>query len=133
MYDFDNTLLFAQGGNGMSEAITWIIMLPVIVLVIIGVWKTFTKAGKPGWGSIVPIYNTILMLEIAERPIWWIFLFFIPLVNLIISIVVAIDIAKNFGKGVGFGLGLVFLGFIFYPILGFGSAQYQSSSSTPGF
>ena len=52
-------------------------------------------------------------------------LFLIPLVNIAIAIILAIDIAKAFGKGTGFAIGLIFLGFIFYPILGFGSAQYQ--------
>jgi len=102
-----------------------LIWLAILIVVFAGVWKTFTKAGKPGWGAIIPIYNIILLLEIAGRPIWWIILFFIPLVNIIVAILVPIDIAKNFGKGIGFGLGLAFLGFIFFPILGFGSAQYQ--------
>lgn len=90
--------------------------------------KVFAKAGKPWWGAIVPIYNVVLMLEIAGRPIWWVFLFIIPLVNIIVAVIVAIDVAKQFGRGTGFGLGLAFLGLIFYPILGFGSAEYQPAS-----
>ena len=70
----------------------------------------------------------ILMLEIAGKPIWWFFLLLIPLVNIAVAIILSVDLAKNFGKGVGFGLGLAFLGFIFYPILGFGSAQYRRVS-----
>jgi hypothetical protein len=50
------------------------------------------------------------------------------LVNIVIAIILNIDIAKNFGKGVGFGIGLILLPFIFYPILGFGSAQYQGGA-----
>jgi len=88
---------------------------------------TFTKAGKPGWASIIPIYNAIVLLEIAGKPIWWIVLLFIPLVNFIVIIIVVIDLAKNFGKGTGFGLGLAFLPFIFYPILGFGDAKYRGT------
>jgi hypothetical protein len=65
------------------------------------------------------------LLQIAGKPIWWIVLFFIPVVNFVVAIIVSIDVAKNFGKGTGFGLGLAFLSPIFYPILGFGSAQYQ--------
>ncbi|MCH2594407.1 MAG: DUF5684 domain-containing protein [Pirellulales bacterium] len=61
---------------------------------------------------------------------WWIILMLIPLVNLAVGIVVGIDIAKNFGKGVRFGLGFAILGFIFYPILGFGSAQYSPQASS---
>ena len=53
----------------------------------------------------------------------------IPFVNFIILIILSIDIAKSFGKGAGFGLGMAFLGFIFWPILGFGSAQYQGGAA----
>lgn len=126
MHELNQTLLLAQeNGGGIVGLLIPLIMLALCIGVIAGVWKTFTKAGKPGWGAIVPIYNVVLMLEIAGKPIWWIILFFIPLVNMIVAIIVAIDIAKNFGKGAGFGLGLAFLGFIFYPILGFGDATYK--------
>lgn len=109
----------AMGGT------TMIIFLGIALVVIAGLWKTFTKAGKPGWAAIVPIYNLIVMLDIAGKPLWWIILFLIPLVNLIIAILVSIAIAEKFGKGAGFGIGLAFLGIIFYPILGFGDAKYQ--------
>ena len=101
--------------------------LAIVVLIIAGFWKVFTKAGQPGWAAIVPIYNLYILLKIAGKPGWWILLFFIPLVNLIIAILVAIEVAKAFGKGTGFGLGLAFLGFIFYPILGFGDATYRGA------
>jgi hypothetical protein len=88
-------------------------------------WKVFQKAGEPGWAVIVPIYNFVVLLRIAGRPLWWILLYFIPVVSLIPSIMVPIDIAKRFGKGTGFGIGLLFLPFIFYPILGFGDATVE--------
>ena len=97
----------------------------IIVAIIAGFWKVFTKAGKPGWAAIIPIYNIIVLLEIAGKPLWWILLFLIPIVNLIMAILVGIAVARNFGKSDGFGIGLALLSFIFYPILGFGSAQYQ--------
>jgi hypothetical protein len=106
---------------------TWIDWALVVVYVV-GFWKTFTKAGRPGWGAIIPIYNVILLLEIAERPLWWIVLLLIPFVNIVVIIMVSIDVAKNFGKSSAFGIGLTFLGFIFYPILGFGDAKYQGSA-----
>lgn len=112
------------GGGGAIGLIFALIMVAVGVLVIAGIWKTFTKAGKPGWACLVPIYNLIVMLEIAGRPLWWFVLMLIPFVNFVIAILVGIDIAKAFGKGAGFGVGLIFLGVIFFPILGFGSAQY---------
>ena len=102
-----------------------LIALAIIIAVIAGIWRVFTKAGKPGWAAIIPIYNLIVLLEIAGKPLWWIILFFIPLANLIAAILVGLGVAKNFGKSDAFGIGLGLLGFIFYPILGFGDAQYQ--------
>lgn len=102
-----------------------IIAIAISLFVIISMWKVFVKAGQPGWGVLIPIYNVYLMLQIAGRPGWWLILFLIPFVNFIVGIIVDIDIAKNFGKDAAFGLGLFFLGFIFYPILAFGSATYQ--------
>ena len=105
----------------------WIIFLGVMLVVLAGIWKTFEKAGKPGWASLVPIYNVVVMLDIAGKPWWWLLLMFIPVVNLIVAIIVSIAIAERFGKGAGFGLGLAFLGMIFSPILGFGDATYGSA------
>ena len=109
-------------------ALYWIVMLAVTVLIVASVWKVFVKAGKPGWACLVPIYNIVVLLDIAGKPWWWILLMFIPLVNLVVAILVAVALAKNFGKGTGFAIGLIFLGFIFYPILGFGDAQYNKVS-----
>ena len=119
--------LFAQQGNGENIVglVLLLVYLGVLILTIAGIWMTFTKAGKPGWASIVPIYNVVVMLEIAGKPLWWILLFFIPIVNIVIAVMIVLDLAKAFGKGTGFGLGLSFLPFIFYPILGFGDAEYQ--------
>lgn len=108
-----------------------IISLLVVIVMIAAMWKIFTKAGQPGWASIIPIVNIYFLCKIAGRPGWWFILFLIPLVNFIIAIIVCIDIAKNFGKGTGFGLGLAFLGIIFFPILAFGDATYQGPASTP--
>jgi hypothetical protein len=108
-------------------AVISLIYLAIIVLVIAGFWKVFVKAGHPGWAAIVPIYNAYILLKIAGKPGWWLILFFIPVVGLIIAILVSIEVAKAFGKGAGFGVGLALLGFVFYPILGFGDARYQSA------
>ena len=116
-----------DSGGGIIGILFMLIWLAVVIVVIAGMWKVFTKAGKPGWACIVPIYNIIVLLEIAGRPLWWFILFFIPIVGFVIAIVVCIDIAKAFGKGPGFGVGLALLGIIFFPILGFGDAQYQGA------
>ena len=103
--------------------------LLVALLLIVAMWKVFAKAGQPGWASIIPIYNLYIWCKIVGRPWWWILLMLIPFVNLIIAIILLIDLAKSFGKGGGFGIGLLLLPFIFFPILGFGSAQYQGPTA----
>ena len=117
-----------EGGGAAGAAAGFIftlIYLAIVVLVIAGMWKVFVKAGKPGWACLIPIYNVIVLLEIAGKPLWWIILLFIPLVNLVVLILVSIAVAEKFGKGAGFGLGLAFLPMIFFPLLGFGDAQYR--------
>ena len=112
-----------QAGAGLGAI--GIIYLALIVFLIVTMWKIFTKAGKPGWASIIPIYNVFVMLDIAGKPAWWFLLFLIPFVNLIVSILVIAGIAANFGKGGGFVVGMILLPIVFYPILAFGSAQYS--------
>ena len=119
-----NILLAQQQGQGGGGAFGMLVWLAIVVLVIAGLWKIYAKAGQPGWAAIIPIYNVIVLLRIVGRPVWWIVLLLIPVVNFIVAILVYIDLAKSFGKGVGFALGLLFLSPIFVPILGFGSAQY---------
>jgi uncharacterized protein DUF5684 len=100
--------------------------LALAAVVIIGWWKLFEKAGEPGWAAIIPIFNVIVLVKIAGRPLWWVVLFFIPIANIIAAIVIAMDIAKAFGQSAAFGLILNFLlGGIGYLILGFGNYQYR--------
>ncbi len=104
----------------------WLIVeLILIVMVIAGYWATFVKAGKPGWGAIIPFYNMYLIIKIAGRPGWWLILMFIPFVNFVIYIIVCIDVAKNFGHGSGFGILLWLFSPIMYLVLGFGSSEYR--------
>ncbi len=91
---------------------------------IVAYWKVFTKAGEAGWQSIIPIWNTIVLLKIAGRPWWWLLLMLIPFVNIVILIIWYNDVSKSFGHGFGFTLGLIFLGPIFWLILGFGGSRY---------
>jgi hypothetical protein len=117
-----------NAGGGVIAALGFgfmIIWLAVVVLMIASLWVVFTKAGQPGWAVLIPIYNIIVLLNVAKKPLWWIILFLIPVVNFIMAILVAIAIATNFGKGTGFGIGLAFLPPIFYPMLAWGDARYQ--------
>ena len=98
----------------------------VFVVLIIAGWRIFEKAGKPGWAFLIPFYNVIVLLEIINKPWWWLLLMiFVPLGSLIWGIWATNLLAKSFGKNEGFTVGLILFSFIFYPILGFGNAQYQ--------
>jgi hypothetical protein len=109
-------------GMGIGLTICWLV---VVLLIVISMWKIFVKAGKPGWAAIIPIYNIIVLLEIAGKPLWWFILLLIPFVNLIVAIIMLVAVARNFGKGVGFAIGMLLLPFIFYPMLAFVDAKYQ--------
>ncbi len=142
MKDLTIDLLGYTSGGGADGAgvfaalgVFLFLYLGLIVLVIVGLWKVFTKAGKPGWAAIVPVYNIIVLLEIAGRPIWWIIFFLVPILNIagiVFWIILCLDVAKSFGKGGGFGVGLALLGFIFYPILGFSDATYRGPAAAQG-
>jgi len=99
--------------------------LALVVLVVAGMWKAFVKAGQPGWAVLIPIYNMYVLLKAAGKPGWWLLLMLIPIVGVVFAIIAVVAFAGRFGKGGGFAVGLIFLPFIFYPILGFGDAQYS--------
>src|ERR1700727_1951234 len=116
MQDYDPNSAGALAG---VAAIIGVLIIPLIIvslISIIGQWKVYAKAGKPGWACIIPIYNLIVLLEIAGKPIWWIFLFLIPCVNIIFVVWTLNLVSKSFGQSEGFTVGLVLLGFIFWPI-----------------
>ena len=99
--------------------------LGMAAFIVAANWKVFTKAGQPGWACLVPIYNVVILSKVVQRPMWWLLLLFIPLAGLVVALVMLFDLAKVFGKGAAFGFGLLFLPFIFYPILAFGESEYQ--------
>jgi hypothetical protein len=104
----------------------WPIYIGFLLLTAAGVWRAFIKAGQRGWTCIIPFYNVIVLLKIVRKHPLWALAFCVPLVNAVVACYITIRLARLFGKGIGFGLGLVFLPFIYYPILGFGSAKYQA-------
>ena len=95
------------------------------IIVIASLWKIYKKAEKPGWGSLIPFYNYYLLCDIVYHKKILFLLLFVPIVGEIFMIVLMYRLAMAFGKGTGFGLGILFLPFIFLPILAFGNAEYQ--------
>jgi len=102
-----------------------ILVLVIAVIMIVANWKIYTKAGKPGWASIVPFYNMYVMYEIAGMNGWMFLLTFIPIVNIVIQIMLYLNLAKKFGKSTGFAIGLILLNPIFLLLLAFGNAEYN--------
>ena len=115
------------------------ILIPTIML-----WGVFRKAGEPGWVAIIPVVNIYFLLKIARRTPLWILLFISPLfsqviakgesANMVLSLLsltslfvwfsIMHSLSTAFGKGFLFTIGLIFFGFIFVPVLAFGSAEY---------
>ena len=132
-YGYDYTTSYYDDAVASSVAkglgIFGIIMFIFGVFLIIGMWKLYKKAGKPGWASIVPVYNIIVLIEIAGLPMWYLALFLVPLVNIYAMFKIYIEIAHKFGKSTGFGVGMFFFSPIFIPILAFSSANYGGGTT----
>jgi len=112
--------------SGLLNGTTSVVGLIFYVIVVIALWKVFTKAGHAGWLALIPIVNLIFLIKIAGLSGWFVLLYLIPIVNIVMSIIVAVKLGKNFGKGGAFSFFLLWLfSFIGYFIIGFGSAQYR--------
>ncbi|MFM8272638.1 MAG: DUF5684 domain-containing protein, partial [Gemmata sp.] len=86
----------------------------------------------PWWAALVPIYNIyVLVVGVARLSLLWFILVLIPVVQIIAAIFVNVEVARRFGKSEAFGLGLALLGFVFYPLLGFGTDRYQEGTAEP--
>ena len=122
-----------EAAAGMMAALGVIFIIAAIVglIIIIAFWKIFSKAGKPGWASIIPIYSSIVLLEIVGKPIWWIILLLIPGVNFIMMIIILHRLSVSFGKDIGMTLLMLFLPFIGFPVLAFGDAKYTPPVPVP--
>lgn len=101
-----------------------IVIILIVFLPIIGMWRIFNKANKPGWSVLIPIYNAVTLTEIIGKPGWWALLMYIPYLNVIWIIWGLNLLVKSFGKTEAFTVGVIFLGFIFVPILGFDNSKY---------
>lgn len=119
-------------GVTVSEIFTVLSIIVIIGIVqLAGTWRVYEKAGKPGWACLIPFYNFFVLLQMVEKPEWWIVWLFVPFANIVVPIWVKNLLSKSFGKDEAFTLGLIFLPFIFYPILGFGNSSYQGGAGKP--
>ena len=91
--------------------------------------RVFRKAGRSGWAAFVPLYNLIVLLQIAGRPAWWVLFTPIPVVNVVLGARLGIALAQRFNRGRMFGLGLFFLAPMFFPLLAFSDLRYRKATS----
>ncbi|OWK72416.1 DUF5684 domain-containing protein [Pedobacter sp. AJM] len=124
MNEYEASGIAAGIGTGMI-----ILYLAIIVLWVVGMWKVFEKAGKPGWAAIIPIYNFIVMIEIVGKPMIWVLWLILPCVNFVFIVWLYNLVSKSFGKSEGFTVGMLLFPYIFWPILGFGDAKYLGPSA----
>lgn len=104
--------------------ISFAIEVIIAVLMIVATWKIFQKAGRPGWASIIPFYGAYVEFEIVGMNGWLFLLLLVPIVNIVFSIILMVKLAKAFGRSAGFAVGIIFLPFIFIPMLAFGKSKY---------
>ncbi|WP_311258909.1 DUF5684 domain-containing protein [Microbacterium sp. WCS2018Hpa-9] len=119
--------------NGISDlyasifsGTTGLIALVFYILVAVGLWKVFTKAGHPGILAVIPIVNLVFLVKIAGMSGWLALLYLVPIVNFVFGIIVAFKLGERFGKGGVFSFFLLFVfPYIGYLILGFGDSRYR--------
>ena len=123
---------------GLLSAYFGVTILIVLVFMVAG-WRLFSKAGKPGWAIVIPFYNLYIYTQIIKRPGWWILLYFsiaIPAFGALglvfLSIIDQLRLAKVFGRSAGFGVGLILLGWVFFPILAFSESHYDPNRVVEG-
>jgi hypothetical protein len=132
------------------SAVLLVLFIALGIYTLAGTWKTYEKAGRPGWNCIIPFYSGWVLAEIGGKPGWWgligsvglgyrinstsdldntafVIAAVIGIVSLVFTALIAQGVAQKFQKSTGFAFVLLFLPFIGYPILGFGPAKYKKS------
>lgn len=116
---------YSQFAQYQSSPFASFVSFALAVLLLVAIWRIFSKAGEAGWKVLIPFYNMYTEYKIFWGKGWFFLLSFVPVVNIVVSIMLMHKMSKSFGHGVGFTLGLIFLPYVFYPILAFGSDQYS--------
>jgi hypothetical protein len=132
-------MIASSGGTVFAFFILYVALYFIFTLGVYGTYKKAGPNGDPAWSAFVPIYNFIVMLKVAGRPLWWGWFLLLPIIPflgslalLVISIIVLNDVSKSFGHGGGFTVGLVLLSVIFWYILWLGKSVYRGPAGPAG-
>ncbi len=68
------------------------------LLLSIGLYFIFPKAGVDAWKGLVPVMNFVEWCKLVGRPTWHVALLFIPLVNIFVFATMAVELVRSFGK-----------------------------------
>ena len=113
----------------------WLLFILIIqVIHFLATWKLYVKAGRKAWEAIIPIYNAIVLMQIINRPKWWVILLFIPIINLLMFPIIWIETIRSFGKNSNKDSVLVVatLGFYIFYVSYFEDVKYiQDRSLNP--
>lgn len=121
----------SSAADPVVSSVIGFVYIVVLIFAVVCNWKIFVKAGRDGWKSLIPFYNSYILVSISGKPAWWFILLFIPVVNFVIWLLVAMALANKFGKSSAFGVLAMFLfPFVGFPILAFGDAQYQGDGGS---
>lgn len=121
-----------------GAAVAVFVILELALIIVVGgifwaaLWRVFTKAGRPGWEALIPIYSIYVMCKIVGRPGWWWAMMFVPFAGAIFLILIYIDLARSFGKTDAFAVGLILLSLVFFPILAWGKSVYLGPAGPEG-
>ena len=116
----------AAGGVALVLMILmYVFCFAISIVLIIAMWKIFTKAREAGWWSLIPYANSYMLFKIVYGNGWKFLLLLVPGLNCVLPFFLMYRHAQVFGKGGGFAAGLIFLPYIFMPMLAFGNARYR--------
>ena len=116
---------------GGASAVFVAAVVALLIACLAGMWKTFAKAGVPGWGALVPLYNHYLLWKLADTRRRVLVGLFVPVVSLVAFVYICVRIAQGFGRSTALGIGLALLGPPFWIVLGFGSVEWIGSRPDP--
>lgn len=123
-YDINTYEDFFSNISSEVLIVSSIVILAILIFFIIVSWKLYKKMGAPGWSTLIPIYNIVVLLKKIKLSMVYIILLMIPGVNIFAWIKVAHNLCKSFGKKMGYTIFTILFPFLSLPILAFGGANY---------